>query len=164
MVLRTPERRERATYTTLTGAFLALFGAYVARARGNKEPDLRPLDLALLGLATFRAGRLVAYDRVAEPFRDPFTATEPDEYGAGENVVAAGAGPRKAIGELLSCPTCVGTWAAAGFVYGFQVAPGPTRAFLAILGAAGLAELLDSLAETFTWSGKTARKQAAPDS
>lgn len=158
-------RRERATYATLVGLFLALFGAVASRLGKRDKPlQLSALDLTMLGLSTYRAGRLAAYDRVTEPFRDPFTETETDEYGAGENVVAEGTGLRKAIGELVSCPTCVGTWVAAGLVYGLQIAPGPTRVFLAILSATGLAELLDSATETFTWTGKAARKQSAPDS
>ncbi len=164
MQAKSPVRRERAAYATLVGLFLALFGAFASRARDRGKPfQLTPLDLVMLGLSTFRAGRLAAYDRVTEPFRDPFTETKPDEYGAGENVVAEGTGLRKAIGELVSCPTCVGTWVAAGLVYGLQIAPGPTRVFLAILSAAGLAEMLDSATETFTWTGKAARKQSAPD-
>ncbi len=156
--------QERATYVTLMGLFLGLFGAFASRVRGKDRPlDLRPLDVTLLGLSTYRAGRLAAYDRVTEPLRDPFTATQPDEYGAGENVVAEGVGTRKAIGELVSCPTCVGTWVAAGLVYGLQVAPGPTRVLLAILGATGLAELLNGASEALTWTGKAARKQSSPE-
>ena len=158
------QRQERAAYVTLMGVFLGVFGAFASRVRGKERPlDLRPLDVGLLGLATYRAGRLAAYDRVTEPLRDPFTETKPDEYGAGENVVAEGSGVRKAIGELVSCPTCVGTWVAAGLVYGLQVAPGPTRVLMTILGTTGLAELLGGASEALTWSGKAARKQSSPE-
>lgn len=87
----------------------------------------------------------------------------PDEFNAGENVVAEGSGVRKAIGELVSCPTCVGTWVAAGLVYGFRIAPGPTRLFAAILGVSGLAELLNASAEALTWAGQAARKRSSPE-
>ena len=86
----------------------------------------------------------------------------PDEYDAGENVVAEGSGVQKAVGELVSCPTCVGTWAAAGMLYGLQIAPGPTRLFAGILAVSGLAEILNSSVEALTWSGQAARKQSAP--
>jgi hypothetical protein len=123
---------------------------------------LSPTDLALLRLATYRAGRLAAYDRVTEPLRAPITETVPDEYNVGENVVAEGAGVQKALGELISCPTCVGTWAAAGMVYSMQIAPGPTRLFAGILAVSGLAEILDSAAEAMSRTGQAARKQSAP--
>jgi hypothetical protein len=159
------QRREQMTYVSLVGLFLSLLGIFAAREKNRKSPfDLPPHDLALLGLATFRAGRIVAYDLVAEPFREPVTETVPDEFDAGENVIAEGTGARKAIGELISCPTCVGTWVAAGLIYGMRLAPGPTRLFAAILGVSGLAELFGAVAEALTWGGKAARKESAPES
>jgi hypothetical protein len=154
------ERQERLTYMTLVGLFLGLLGTFALRERERKHSfELPPRDLVLLGLATFRGARVVAYDRVAEPFRDPVTETVPDEFDAGENVVAEGTGARKAIGELVSCPTCVGTWIAAGLVYGLRVAPGPTRLFAAILATSGLAELIGAATEHLTWSAQSARKR-----
>ncbi len=155
-------REERMTYVSLVGLFVTLLGAFALRERDQKPAfTLDPRDLALFGLATFRAGRMVAYDRVVEPFRAPVTETVPDEYEAGENVVAEGAGAQKAIGELVSCPTCVGTWVAAGLVYGFRLAPGPTRLFAAILAVSGLSELFSAISEALSWSGKAARKHSA---
>ncbi len=158
----TKVREERMTYVSLVGLFVTLLGAFALRERDQKRVfTLDPRDLTLFGLATFRAGRMVAYDRVSEPFRDPVTETVPDEYEAGENVVAEGAGMQKAIGELVSCPTCVGTWVAAGLVYGFRLAPGPTRLFAAILAVSGLAEIFSAISEALSWSGKVARKYSA---
>ena len=158
----TQERRERTTYVTLIGLFVGLFGVVAAHKRkASGQLTVGALDLVTIGFATFRAGRVVAFDRVTEPLRAPVTETEPDDFGAGENVVAEGAGMRKAIGELMSCPTCVGTWVAAGLVYGLQFAPGPTRLAAAVLGTAGLAELLDGATEALTWTGQAARKRSA---
>jgi hypothetical protein len=157
------ETQERLTYLSLIGLFTSLYAAVVWGKRSRLESfAVTPTDLALLGLATYRAGRLAAYDRVTEPLRAPITETVPDEYDAGENVVAEGAGVQKALGELISCPTCVGTWAAAGMLYGMQIAPGPTRLFAGILAVSGLAEILDSAVEALTWTGQAARKQSAP--
>ncbi len=154
----------QVTYLTLIGVFLGAFGLV---ARGGKRPGramhVGPMDLALLGIATYRIGRLTAYDRVTQPLREPFTATEP-AAGVGETVVAQGTGARKALGELLSCPTCVGTWAAAALVYGLQLMPAPTRLFLAIMSATGLAELLDAATEALSWTGKAARTRAGSES
>jgi Co/Zn/Cd efflux system component len=158
----TQKREERMTYVSLVGLFVTLLGAFAFRERDQKRAfTLAPQDLALFGLATYRAGRLVAYDRVAEPFRDPVTETVPDEYQAGENVVAEGSGAQKAIGELVSCPTCVGTWVAAGLVYGYRLAPGPTRLLAAILAVSGLAELFSATNEALSWTGQAARKRSA---
>jgi hypothetical protein len=156
-----PEQRERLAYVTLVSIFLGLLGIFVSRERKERQPfDPRPRDIGLIALATFRAGRIAAYERVTEPLRDPVTETVPDEFDAGENVVAEGTGVRKAIGELVSCPICVGTWVASGLVYGLRIAPGPTRLVAAILGVSGLAEMLNAATEALSWTGQAARKQA----
>ncbi len=74
-------------------------------------------------------------------------------------MVAKGHGVQRAIGELLSCPICVGTWAAAGMVYGLHLAPRPTRVFLSIMGATGAAELMFEASEALGWIGRAARRQ-----
>ena len=151
----------RATYLTLTGLFLALFAAFAMRERGGRKVfDLGPLDLLMLGLATFRLGRLAAYDKVTETLRLPFTRTTRDSSGAGDTVVPKGRGVRRAIGELISCPICAGTWIGAALVYGLDIVPRPTRAFMAIMSAIGLAELLNAATEALSWSGQAAREEA----
>src|SRR5688500_9877171 len=106
-------RTQRATYLTLMGLFLALFGAFFERERREgEEYGVKPFDLALLGLATFRAGRLVAMDQVVEPLREPFVGGTPNEPGQEPR----GTGVRKALGELVTCQTCAGTWIAAMLV------------------------------------------------
>lgn len=135
--------REQATYLALIGGFTALAGAFGLYARHeNDNARFSPLDIFLLSIATYRAGRLIAGDKVAEPLREPFTENkggEPDE----EEVQPRGRGARRAIGELLSCSTCSGTWAAAFMVYGLKVAPLPTRAVMVILATAGAAEITE---------------------
>ena len=153
-----------AAKLTLAAVFGSALGAFslVLRQRGE-QVRLEPLDLVMLGLATYRSGRLVAYERVAAPLRGPVTDTVPDGSGAGESVVASGDGWRWTLGELVSCPVCVGTWVAAGLVYGLHLAPRPTRAYLAVMSATGVAQLLSETTEALTWSSRSARRQAASE-
>lgn len=164
MSLTQPEKQEHATKLTLMGLFLTLFAAVAANLplrRGARQAvELRPFDLAMLGMSTYRLGRLAAFDKVAEPLRQPFAETRPDETGAGETVEPRGTGVQRALGELISCPICAGTWIAAGLVYALQLFPGPTRLFLAMMSAIGIAELLNALTEALSWSGQAARKEA----
>jgi hypothetical protein len=161
MMTPNPEQRERLAYVTFVSLFLGLLGIFVSRERKERQGfDPRPRDIVLIALATFRAGRVTAFERVTEPFRDPVTETVPDAYDVGEYVVAEGTGVRKAIGELVSCPICVGTWVASGLVYGLRVAPGPTRLVAAILGVSGLAEMLNAATEALSWGAQAARKQS----
>jgi hypothetical protein len=159
---KTAERTERhATYTSLTGIFMALF-AGLAWYQNRKHRDLRvkPFELVQLGFATYRLGRLFSYDKVAEPYRTPFTQTVPDPSGAGMTVVSRGTGFRGAIGDLLACPVCTGTWVAAGLVYGLSLIPRPTRLFLNIMSSVGIAELLDAATEALQWAGQLQREKA----
>ena len=151
--------QERLGYAVATGIFLSVFAVFNLVTR-RKDKGVRPFDLALLGLSSFRLGRMVAYDKVMEPFRSPFTKTVPDPTGAGDTVVPAGTGWRRAIGELIACPICAGTWIAAGLVYGLEITPRPTRVLLSIIGAIGLGELLGALTEMLEWAGQASREQA----
>jgi hypothetical protein len=154
------QRQRRVTYLTLTGLFLTLFGVMARREqKTGQKLELRLVDMLLLGLAVFRGGRLIAWDHVTEPIRAPFTEVVPDPSGAGETVEAAGTGPRYALGQLLSCPICSGTWVAAVLVYGLRLLPGPTRLIMTILGVTGAAELLNSAAEAFSWQAAAARQE-----
>src|SRR5688572_29367001 len=104
-------------YLGLVGLFLSLFGAFATRLiRGDGA--VRPFDFLMLGMATFRIGRIVSYDQVLRPLREPFTATRPDESGAGDTTVPEGTGVQRAVGELIASPICSGTWVAALLTYG----------------------------------------------
>jgi hypothetical protein len=151
---------QQATYLAITSTFLAAFGAFVASIGSRQEIETRPRDLVLLGLASQRLGRLIAFDRVARPERAFFTRVIEDSSGAGETVVASGHGPRRAIGELLSCPVRIGTWSAAMLTYALHLAPRPARIFITILAASGFAELSNSAVEAMTWTGRAARTDA----
>jgi hypothetical protein len=150
----------RTTYAGLNGLFLALLAAFTYRQRNKRDNlELRPFDLILLGLASLRLGRLVAYDKVFETWRLPVAETQPDESGAGETVVPKGRGLQRALGELISCPICAGTWIAAALVYGLRIAPRFTRALLGIMSAVGIAELLNGAIEVMEWNAQAAREQ-----
>src|SRR5215217_7820064 len=92
----------------------------IASLRDRRPEHLRPLDLAVLSAATFKAARTVAHDEVLSFLREPFVQGAAHE--GGEKPVEDG-GTRQAIGELLTCSRCIGMWAAAGVVGVHTVAP-----------------------------------------
>ena len=156
------QQASRATKLALMGIFMGSLAAFSAWTRDRGEHvKVGPFDLAILGLSAYRVGHLLAYERVAAPLREPVTETIPDASGVGETVVARGSGARAAIGELLSCPVCIGTWVAAGLVYGLHLAPRPTRVFLAVMSTTGVADITNNSIEALTWIARAARKQAA---
>jgi hypothetical protein len=148
----------QASYAGLIGVFGAVFAAF-AFWKG-RDFSLKPFDFLLLALSTFRLGRLMSYDLVFEPIREPVTDTVPSPDGTGDVVVPEGTGLRHAVGDLVSCPICSGTWAGAALVYALRLFPGPARMFMAIMAAAGAAELFDGAYEMLNWGGNAARKQA----
>lgn len=142
------------------GGFALFTGWMIFFGPGLNLFSISTMDLVLLGLATYRLGRLVAYDRVMEPFRRFFTETLPDPTGAGDTVNPKGIGFQQSIGQLICCPICAGTWIAALLTYLVILFPGPTRVFLTMTAAIGIAELLGALTEALSWSGQYARTMA----
>jgi hypothetical protein len=95
------------------GAFvgaLAVAGA-LARSLDRDPRDQNSLDLAILGLATFKAARTIARDDLTSFIREPFV--EGGAPGGAESPIETG-DLRQAVGELITCSRCVGTWMAAG--------------------------------------------------
>ena len=103
---------------------------------------------------------MIAFDHIAEPLRAPFAKTVTDRNGAGSVVVPKGRGAMRSIGQLISCPICVGTWIAALLVYLLYFFPGPTRVFITMTAVIGLAELLHSVTEALCWVGINSRVMA----
>jgi hypothetical protein len=157
-------KQEHGTKLTIIGIFLTLFFGVASRLKTSPQEgskiNMKPFDLLLLVFSTFRLGRLVAFDEVFEPVRYPFTETVDLENGAGKVVEPKGKGAQRAIGEMISCPICAGTWIAAGLVYGLQLFPNLTRLFLWINSTIGLAEFTNSISEYFTWAAAEKRKKA----
>lgn len=130
------EERPLRGYAALMGVFASLAGAFSiwVRHTGRELPGrVEPGDLVVLTMATHKASRLLTKDRVTATVRAPFTRFQANE-GAGEvSEAARGRGLRRAIGELLVCPYCIGMWIAAGFAAGLVVAPRATRLTASIL-------------------------------
>jgi hypothetical protein len=123
----------------LTGASLAVLGL-----RGHKERLTRLSlgRLVVLGLATQHLSRLIAKDSILAPLRAPFTRfVEPTGEGeVSEEVV--GTGLRHAVGELLTCPYCIGQWVATALVAGTVAAPVLTDAVVSVCALARVSDWL----------------------
>ncbi|MEN4011123.1 MAG: DUF1360 domain-containing protein [Bellilinea sp.] len=155
---------EAITKVVLTFIFLGgiLIFLITGQSSGSGMMNFRLdwLDLLLLSLATYRLGRLIAFDRVAEPLRAPFARTVRDVTGAGSTVIARGSGAQRAFGQLISCPICAGTWIAAGLVILLYFFPAEARLFLFMAAAVGGAELIHNATEALCWSGMLNRARA----
>jgi hypothetical protein len=130
------------SYTGLMAAFGALFVGLLALSRGRLPEHVSARDVVLGGVATHKISRLLAKDKVTQPLRAPFTEN-PEDAGPSEvDEEPAGEGPRKAIGELVSCPYCLGMWVATGLLYGFLLLPRLTRLVAAIFTVHTISDFL----------------------
>ena len=138
-----PTHAPHGAYAAIMGAFVTgLAGAgLLAKALGRDPLEHRPLDLVMLGAATFKAARTISRDEVTSFLREPFV--EGHAHEGGEEPVANG-GMRQAIGELVTCSRCAGTWVAAGLGATQIVAPRFGRLLSWTLGAAGLNDFLQA--------------------
>jgi len=139
------QERALGGYAVLMSTFATVVAAFAAwlRSSGRDVPSrIETRDLALISLATHKTTRLIAKDRVTSTVRAPFTRYEGDG-GPGEvSEAARGRGMRRAIGELLVCPYCLGLWVASFFTAGLIVAPRTTRWVMSVLTAVFGADLL----------------------
>jgi hypothetical protein len=128
-----------AHYAVLTAAFAAAAGAAGRLARGSRDP-IRQAELLPIGLATFSVARTVTHDKVESWARSPFVAEPPDGQRA-----PRGRGMRYAIGELMTCSRCAGTWAALSLVLLRLRAPDTGRAVVAIGCASAVNDIAQAL-------------------
>jgi hypothetical protein len=137
------ERPPYEAYAAIVGAFSGLLATAGALSRlVGRDPQCQTaLDFAVLGAATFKAARTLARDRVTAPIRAPFVEGEADARD--EEPVREG-GMQQAIGELVTCTRCVGTWAAAGLTATQIIAPRFGRLLTWSLGAAAANDFLQA--------------------
>jgi hypothetical protein len=137
-----PDQPPYRAYATIAGAFLTGLGAVsgIAAARNRPQQELTAIDLALLGLATFKASRTVARDKVTSFVREPFVEGEAYD-GEGEKPTHD-TEMKQAIGELVTCTRCIGTWIGASLAATQVLAPRTGRLLTSVLAAGAVNDFL----------------------
>ncbi len=119
----------------------ALAGIGVVLHRQGSEVDLSPREVVLLALATFSLADVFAHERIATWIRQPFDIETADHRPGRPR----GQGLRYAIGELMGCSRCLGSWSALGLV-GLRVASPPAAgAVTTVLAAGGANDFLQAV-------------------
>jgi hypothetical protein len=131
------EARPLPEYAALTGTYAAALGAFLVVANRRLPERIGFGDLVRLGLASYKIGRLVAKDEVTSWVRAPVTEDE-----AAREPKPAGAG--RALGELVTCPYCVGAWTAAGLAFALVLVPRETRLVTTVFSAQAVADFLNA--------------------
>lgn len=130
-------------YAAIMGTFAGGLAAAGALSRLlDRDPQCQDaLDLTVLAVATFKAARTLARDEVTSFIREPFVRGHAHE--GDEEPVETG-DLHQAIGELVTCSRCVGTWAAAGLTTTHVLAPRFGRLLTWSLAAAGINDFLQA--------------------
>ena len=138
-----PEDPPYGSYATITGVFAGSLVAAGGLARiFDRNPACQtPLDLVVLSAASFKASRTIARDEVTSFLRTPFVKGQAHS-GEGEEPVEGGM--EQAIGELITCSRCAGTWAAAALAVTQILAPRFGRLLTWSLAAAGINDFLQA--------------------
>jgi hypothetical protein len=122
----------------LVALFWGIFGVFLARNRSRLPERLPATDVVRIGLATHKVSRLIAKDEVTEFLRAPFTedpeGTEPKPRGL-----------KHALGELITCPYCVGLWVASGLAYAHVIVPREARFVSSIFSAQTVSDFLHAV-------------------
>jgi hypothetical protein len=125
------------------GVFVGGLAAAGLLARSlNRDPACHTaLDFVVLGAASFKAARTLSHDEVTSFLRDPFVK---GKAHSGEDEEPVQGGMEQAIGELVTCSRCGGTWAAAGLAVTQILAPRFGRLLTWSLGAAAANDFLQA--------------------
>jgi uncharacterized protein DUF1360 len=139
-VIESPPYR---AYAAIIGTFVGGLTAagVLARALGRDPACQTGLDLVVLSAASFKAARTLAHDEVTSFLRDPFVRG--DAHEGDEDPLPTG-DYRQAIGELVTCSRCGGTWAAAALASSQILAPRFGRLLTWSLAAAGINDWLQA--------------------
>jgi hypothetical protein len=137
------ERPPYEAYAVITGVFVGGLGvAGVAARILDRNPACQtPLDFVVLAAASFKAARTLANDEVTSFLREPFVQGEAHE---GDEAPLETGDYRQAIGELVTCSRCGGTWAAAVLATTQILAPRFGRLLTWSLAAAGVNDWLQA--------------------
>ncbi len=138
----TDDDRPLAAYSGLLGTYLLTVVTLGVIGRRRLPGRLAPADLALGSLATFKIARVLSKDPITSPLRAPFARFEGAAGPAEVHEDVRGRGWRHAVGELLTCPFCVGQWTATLLVIGMTVLPRATRTFMSILAMVTASDVL----------------------
>jgi hypothetical protein len=132
------ERPPLLSYGALTFLFNVLLAAalLVMKRTGRELPErVSERDIVLIGVASHKLSRLISKDKVTSVIRAPFTELQGQGGPSELEETSRGTGMRKAIGELIVCPYCLGLWVVAAMSIGLMISPRLTRLIASIFSA-----------------------------
>jgi len=138
------ERPPLRSYAGFAAVFnLGAVAALVAAERADRLPKRVALgDVLLAGIAGHKLSRLISKDKVLSFLRAPFTELQGSGAPAEYEEAPRGTGLRRAVGEMLVCPYCLGLWVVGGLQAGQLFAPRATRVVSSTFTALTISDFL----------------------
>jgi hypothetical protein len=126
-------------YAAINAVWISLAAALVAGTRGRASEDpITNKELIPLAAATFAVSKAVARERIGTWVREPFVEEDAERPKPKGNRI------RRAVGELVTCTRCVGTWSALAVV-GLRIAnPEAGRTVSAVLASSAANDWLQA--------------------
>lgn len=148
------ERVPVGAHLGLIIAFNSALAALVIGAdrKGRLREHPSPADIALIGVASYKVSRLIAFERVTTPIRAPFVEDAECEKPTGR-------GLQRAVGELVTCPFCLTPWIALALGAGLAYRPRATRFVSAIFASMVVADVLQRAYSIVESEQKQAKKE-----
>jgi hypothetical protein len=136
-------------YAAINAAWAAMLAGVLASSRSDAPP---PHELPVFGLAAFALSKALAKEKVGSWARAP-VVDESDGTPKGRRL-------RFAVGELVTCTRCLGTWSSLGLVGLRVMRPREGRIVASVLATAGLNDWLQAAFSTTTSKANTEKKLA----
>jgi Protein of unknown function (DUF1360) len=139
-------RTESPPYSSYA-AIMALFVGGLAAAGGlsrllRSDPHCHSaLDFLVLSGASFKAARTLSHDEVTSFIREPFVR---GHAHTGKDEEPVEGGMEQAVGELVTCSRCAGTWVAAALAATQILSPRFGRLLTWSLGAAAANDFMQA--------------------
>ena len=148
------------SYAAIMGVFTGLLAAAGALGRLlERDPQCQSaLDFVVLAAASFKAARTLSKDEVTSFVRQPFVHGY--AHRGDEEPVRSG-GLEQAVGELVTCTRCVGTWTAAALASAQILAPRFGRLLTWSLGAAAANDFLQASLGALSAKANALEEEAA---
>lgn len=131
------------SYALIMSTFVGGLAAAGAIAHAlRRDPQCHTaLDFLVLSAAAFKASRTLSHDEVTSFMREPFVR---GRAHTGEDEEPVEGGMEQAIGELVTCSRCAGTWVAAGLAATQILSPRFGRLITWSFGAAAINDFLQA--------------------
>jgi uncharacterized protein DUF1360 len=129
------DERPLPEYATLAVAFWAIFTGFVVASRDRLPDRVATGDLAAIALSSYKLSRLITKEDVTAFVRAP--VTEDEEARRPKRT-----GMARVLGELLTCPYCIGLWIASGLAFGHVRLQRETRLLTTVFGSYAISDFL----------------------